>query len=58
MAGRYQLLSANDIRIWELFDGLDETWPTWSFATKTALHELGWNPLMDIIEAAGDVISA
>ena len=46
------MLSAKDIGGWEFFDGADENWPTWSFSTKTALHELGRKPLLRVVEAA------
>ena len=56
MAGQYMLLSAKDIRGWELFDGQDDNWPAWSFSTKAALNELGWRPVLTVIETAVDEI--
>ena len=45
--GLYQLLSPSEIRKWELFDGDEKNWVSWSFATTAGLQELGWQPLLE-----------
>ena len=41
------MLSAKDIRQWEIFDGKEESWPAWAFATGAALAALGWGGMID-----------
>ena len=49
----YDLLSAPDIRKFEVFSGEDKDWQGWSFATESALQELGWRPLLEEARANG-----
>ena len=41
------LLSPREIRSWDVFDGAETNWQSWSFATASALADLEWGPLLD-----------
>ena len=52
----YELLAPGEIRKFDSFSGEDKDWPTWSFATESAVQELGWRPQLEASRAHPGVI--
>ena len=51
-AAGYDLMLPSKIRKWEAFTGQDVDWLGWSFATNSALQQLGWQPLLGAARAS------
>ncbi len=55
-SGTYSLLSPADIRKWDIFDGRDSEWLAWSFASASALQELGWGDLLTAAQKSPNTV--
>ena len=49
-------LALKDISSWETFDGTDDAWDSWSFATRALLNSLGWKESLDLAAEHPNVI--